>query len=288
MMAFVAQSESQVPLPAVAPTRPAAGSILFSRSGGGLPGLDIHAGIWQALEVSGIRSTVNAGTSAGAIAAAFDSAGWPASEFRALVASLRDRDVRAERPLWKARIPFIDWWMDAAPIRKLLEKHLPASFGALVKPLRVLATDDMTGASVSFSGGNLIDAIMASMAVSGVWPSVEIAHRSYSDGGPTANLPVPEDIAHYSQVYLCVAKRPLGYAQRRRGILSRLIWNLDLMSEDQVLDAIALVRHVQPAATVLRPDVRTEAGMLRFDHALISDAFVRCLQALPKPPEARR
>lgn len=30
---------------------------LYVRSGGGLPGLDIHAGIWLALESAGIRAT---------------------------------------------------------------------------------------------------------------------------------------------------------------------------------------------------------------------------------------
>jgi predicted acylesterase/phospholipase RssA len=61
---------------------------LFVRSGGGLPGLDIHCGIWLALEQAGIRADANSGTSAGAAVAALDSAGWSAADAKQLLSTL--------------------------------------------------------------------------------------------------------------------------------------------------------------------------------------------------------
>jgi NTE family protein len=52
--------------------------------------------------------------------------------------------------------------------------------------LTITAVDAESGALVAFdatSGTSLVDAVTASCAVPGVWPLVEIAGRSYFDGG---------------------------------------------------------------------------------------------------------
>ena len=142
-------------------------NILFCWSGGGLPGLDIHAGIWLALEEMGIESTANAGTSAGAIMAAMNSTGMGAVTACTILHGLKDSDVRAERFMWKVRIPWISCFLENKPIGELLARHLPATFEKLQKPLQVFATKDETAESVAFVGGQLIGSVLASMAICG-------------------------------------------------------------------------------------------------------------------------
>ena len=240
---------------------------LFCWSGGGLPGLDIHAGIWMALDELGIRSTANAGTSAGAIMAALNSTGIDGAVAGAIVTGLKDSDVRSERFAWKVRIPWISYFLENKPVRDLLAWHLPSTFEKLAKPLQVFATHDQTGESMAFFGGELIGCVLASMAISGVFPSV----GGCSDGGTTADLPLPEQWENYDRVYLLVAKRPLEYGGSD-SMLSRLMYNADLFMENQVRRTIAEARAKRPDVVVIRPPVRTVTGGLHFDHALVGEA----------------
>lgn len=64
--------------------------------------------------------------------------------------------------------------------RRLSEHSWPSA------PLKITAVDAESGVLVTFdssSGISLVDAVAASCAVPGVWPLVEIAGKSYFDGG---------------------------------------------------------------------------------------------------------
>lgn len=256
----------ELPSPRVGP-----GSVVFCRSGGGMPGLDIHVGLWLALEAAGIRSTWCVGTSAGAMISALDAAGWTATMARDLVCSLTDRDVRRERFAWKLR-PWLPHFLDPAPIRNLVEGTLPARFADLDKPLTVHCTSDEFGGAYPVSYGPLAPAVMASMAISGVWPAVEVDQGSgavmLSDGGTTANLPIPSGLAVVDEVWLLVAARPLSYP--RGGWLSRIWRNLDILAEDQIDDTIALVEGQHRRVRVLRPPFVPKHGCLHFEHGLVN------------------
>lgn len=246
--------------------------ILFSRSGGGMPGLDIHAGIWLALEEDGVGATDCVGTSAGAIVSAFDAAGYSAVECTNLLAALRDEDVRRERLAWKLRLPWIDHFLEHAPIAAFLRAHLPKEFAALTKPLTCRATDEETAESVGLASGDLTPALLASMSISGVWPAVHLQGRVLSDGGTTANVPLPADLAAFDEVWLLVTRRQLDYRRRNDSILSRLIWNLDLQAEHEVISTVREARRRHPRVRLIRPSVCVTRGLLRFDHRLIGAA----------------
>jgi len=100
--------------------------------------------------------------------------------------------------------------------------------------------------------------------------------REYSDGGTTENLPLPDDLASYDEVWLLIAKRPLAYPEHST-ILSRLLYNADLMSEQAVRQAVATARRIHPCVRVIRPPVESPRGTLHFDHDLIdqADALVK-------------
>jgi len=248
--------------------------VLFCWSGGGLPGLDIHAGLWLALSEADIVPTRNVGTSAGALIAALNSSGRSASYATALLTSLEDSDVRAFRFLWQLRFCWINSILKTEPIEALIKAQLPLAFSSLEKPLSIFATDDLSGKTVQWDEGNLRSAVLASMSISGIFPSAWRGNNGpYSDGGTTENLPLPFDFNSYDEVYMMVAARPLTYKRRRSGVFSRVLRNIDLLIEDQTREQIKFARENHPAVTVLWPRLEAPNGTLHFDHDLIPRAY---------------
>lgn len=64
-----------------------------------------------------------------------------------------------------------------------------ATFSRLRKPLKVVATDLISGKDVVFSKGNLIPALMASSAIPGAFPPQKYKNYCLIDGGSTQKLP---------------------------------------------------------------------------------------------------
>ena len=287
--------QSEIQVPKSDPGRRLSSGVrrLFCWSGGGLPGLDIHAGIWKALTELEITPTANAGTSAGAIMAAFCSAGISQSDIEALLRSLSDTDVRSERFAWKVRALWIDWFLDNAPIRVLLTKLLPERFMDLRMPLSVVATRVRDGRQTTFhaeefTAVKLVDAVLASMSISGVFPHVNIFSEDYADGGVRANLPLPSNWRTFDEIYLLIASRPVEYRTSGQsaiagqnpihGLLARLMLNLDWYALDQIEDTVTLLatefkRLRGPRVHVIWPAIGREAGALRFRHDFIDQAY---------------
>ena len=103
-----------------------AGRVLFVMGGGGLPGIDLLAGMLQGLDECGVRATHIIGTSAGAIVGSLYAAGYSPDEIVRIVKGLDDRDVLHERPMWKLRLKWMKSWLKHEPVRDLLKKYLPA------------------------------------------------------------------------------------------------------------------------------------------------------------------
>ena len=70
--------------------------------------------------------------------------------------------------------------------------HVPldAEFDALAIPYRAVVTDFATGEAVALSQGDLVQSMLASMAVPGAFQPREIEGALYVDGGMAAQLPV--------------------------------------------------------------------------------------------------
>lgn len=251
--------------------------ILFVRSGGGLPGLDIHAGIWLAMAEAGILPTELAGTSAGSLVSAVQAAGQSASFFAGLTNSLCDSDVRREVLFWKSRFWWLDYYLKSAPVLSLLSEILKDGWEGIRIPFSAWATRLATGESVNVAQPSLSPspalAALASMAISGVFEPVELKDgHSYVDGGVRCNLPLPDDWRSYDQVWLLIASgRPQDYA-RSHGILTALIRNVHYLMQDQIADVVSAV-HGDPTVRVIWPQVHVTRGALHFDHRLISAAY---------------
>ncbi len=167
----------------------------FVLSGGGNLGAG-QVGTVLALLERGIEPDLLVGTSAGAINAAY-LAGDPGLEGARRLADIwawvRTRDV--------FRLPLKPWHLlshlrsealyHSEGLSRLLERSLDYSdIQDAQLALRIVATDFETGRTVAFHSGSVVDAVLASSALPGLFPPVEIAGRLYVDGGIADNVPI--------------------------------------------------------------------------------------------------
>jgi NTE family protein len=95
-------------------------------------------------------------------------------------------------------------------IRRLLREHL--RFDRMQQaaiPFHVVATDVLTGEDVLVSGGDAVEAILASAAIPGVLPLVRIDGRDLMDGGVVNNTPISHVVSLGADVIWVLAT---GYA----------------------------------------------------------------------------
>jgi len=77
------------------------------------------------------------------------------------------------------------------PLRKLLERNLPAAeFAGLRLPFQCVAARIEGACATWFSAGPVVPAVLASCAVPGLLPPVELDGEHYFDGGLVDSIPV--------------------------------------------------------------------------------------------------
>ncbi len=208
-----AQDPPAGPLPADG-ERPRIGLVL---GGGGARGA-AHIGVLRELERLRVPIDAIAGTSMGAIVGGLYAAGRSPDELEAVVSSLDWRDSLKDKPT-RRDLSFRRKQDDAAyPIQlelgvrdgevllprgliqgqrlgQVLRELTEASasirnFDELPIPFRAIASDIVTGERVVLAGGDLTQALRASMSVPGIFAPVTIDGRSLVDGGIVGNLPV--------------------------------------------------------------------------------------------------
>jgi predicted acylesterase/phospholipase RssA len=155
--------------------------------GGAALGL-AQIGIIKVCQEEGLEFDMISGTSIGAVIGAYWAAGFPwpillevISEFDSFFKFFRFMDFSFHKGIFKGK-----------NIRTLLEKHLSGiEFKDLQIPLKLIACDIITRKEVEISEGNLIDAVMASVAIPGVFSPISLADgRVLVDGGIVNPLPV--------------------------------------------------------------------------------------------------
>jgi NTE family protein len=182
---------------------PHAGATAFVFSGGGARGA-LHVGALRALLEAGIRPDLLVGSSIGAWNAAW-LAQSPTLDGVEALAAIWQR-LQPGQILFGQRRPILSQssalkgllmltalrrvlaggsslYSDAGLRQILAQRFAGLSFEDLALPLYVVATNLSHGGRAIFQRGPLIDAVLASSAIPGVFPPVRVGDALYADGG---------------------------------------------------------------------------------------------------------
>ena len=171
----------------------------FALGGGGLLGAH-EVGMLRALAEAGVRPDLVVGTSIGAlngVLVAADPAGAPAR----LARMWQGEELRLafSEKLWgrAARLARSGTHLHSLePLRRVLAGALPgAGFSDLELPFQCVAASIEGATARWFSDGPVVPAVMASCAVPGLLPPVEIDGTHYFDGGLVDSIPVGRALA---------------------------------------------------------------------------------------------
>ena len=130
---------------------------------------------------------------------------------------------------------------DNKALRALLERHIPYKLlENAAMPVHVVATDVLTGEEVVLSQGPVVEAILASAAIPGIFPPVTIGGRELVDGGIANNTPVSTAV-HLGATRLIVL--PTGFACALRtaptGAAARAMHAISQLVSRQLVSDIA-------------------------------------------------
>jgi NTE family protein len=193
-------------------------SIGIAFSGGGVRGIS-HLGVLKALNEVGIFPNQVSGSSAGAIVGAMYCQGYCPEEVLKII---------IETNYFKLIRPAISWkgLFNLDNLAELLKTYLPVDdFSALKTPLHVAATDIGKGEIVYFNSGRLIEPILASSCIPGMFEPIEYNSRYLVDGGVLNNLPI-EPLKDKSDLIIgvnCNHLPELGKVRNVKNLLERAV-----------------------------------------------------------------
>lgn len=263
-------------------------SIALALGGGGARGL-AHVAMLEAFDELGVRPSLIAGTSIGAIFGAAYAAGLSAKEIRAhLEDVLLSRRIDIVRELFSARVRGSGRLMQILSARSalldpvalldwLLPSRMPRHFAQLATPLKVVATDFYAQEPVVFADGDLLPAVAASMALPALFQPVAWEGKALVDGGLTNPLPF-DLLAGQADLIVAidVSGAPIPSADRAMPtaaealFASAFIWERSLIKEK---------------LKIARPDVYIDAGTSHFQ--VLDFLKTREILAAAEPGKAR-
>ncbi len=176
------------------------GGTAFVLGGGGVLGA-AEVGMLQALFEHDVRPDLIVGTSVGAINGALvaaDPGPGAVDRLRALWEELASQQIFTGSVL--ARLGTLartrTHLHPREPLRALLQANLPVqTFAELRVPFECVAASIERAAEHWFTDGALVDAVLASCAVPGLLPPVELDGEHYLDGGLVHSIPVGRAVA---------------------------------------------------------------------------------------------
>lgn len=153
--------------------------------GGGAVRGAAHIGALRALGEIGFVPDLVCGTSIGALVGAAYSAGVSMEAVSDITSDLRWKDL-TRLSLRRGLAVF-----DTTPLRKLVERVVgDITFEDLDVEFAAVACDVVSGKRVVLTGGSVLDAVMASSALPGLFMPYEAGDALLVDGGVVDNVPV--------------------------------------------------------------------------------------------------
>jgi NTE family protein len=215
----------------------------FVLAGGGSLGA-VEVGMLGALTAQGEHADFIVGASAGAINGTYFAAEPTAAgvaKLERLWRSLKREDVLPFS--FKSLIGLMsrrEYVVDSGGLRRLLERHLSyRRIEEAAVPVYVVAADMLVGSEVLLSHGPVVDAVLASTAIPGVFPPVHIDGRDLVDGGVANNTPISTAMRLGADRIIVL---PTGFAcalkQPPRTAVGRALHALSLMVARQLTSDI--------------------------------------------------
>lgn len=159
--------------------------ITLALSGGGSRGV-AHLGVLRALEQHGFRIRALAGTSIGAIVGAFYAFGYPTDEMESIFAS-----VDLSRLLYGWPLVEGPGLLGVRGVADFLRTHLGnRDIEDLNLPFAAIAVDLESRREIILKKGGVVDAVLGSMAVPGIFPPRDYPPYRLVDGGTLNPVPV--------------------------------------------------------------------------------------------------
>jgi NTE family protein len=152
-------------------------------SGGGIRGM-AHLGVLKALETYSIPFHMMSGTSAGAMVAAFYSAGYKADEIKNIV---KTNSFFSVKHLLFGKAGLFDMGLFDTAFKKYFPHN---AIEQLPIPVHIAATDIVSGKTVFFDKGDLSLALQASSCVPLVFQPIKYMDKMFVDGAISNNLPL--------------------------------------------------------------------------------------------------
>lgn len=152
----------------------------------------------KALYEHDIRPDLVVGTSAGALNAtwtAFDPTPEGVKRLESQWLRMEDNDLFPGggrfKASWARMLVRGNRIFENIGVRRIIETSLGRPrFEDAAIPLAVMATDLETGAEMVFNTGDIVEPLLASTAMPGIFPPVAIDGRNYIDGGVANNVPI--------------------------------------------------------------------------------------------------
>ncbi len=217
-------------------------------AGGGVKGA-AHVGVFKALKENDIEATCVAGTSAGALAAAFYAAGYDAEEIM---------EIFTRKDLFKFK--GFSWsrpgLIEAAKYLGFLKDYFgDKHFEDLDKELHAVTTDLVKGTSVAFNKGPLFKPLLASCAFPFVFAPIEMEGTLHCDGGVINNFPVElvtEQCDHVLGIYVSpLRKITMDNLKQTHSVLDRIY---------RISNRYSSIEKIKDCSLVINPPELEEYG----------------------------
>lgn len=205
-------------------------------SGGGALGF-AHIGAIQALEEHGVKPDFISGSSMGAIIGAIYCAGYSPAKIM--------RIIQAEKlyKLDKLMSPNLNFKQKGlsshATLRATLKELIPHDcFDSLEIPFAVCVTNITSGTyEYYYSGKGIVEYVVASASIPGVFDPVVIKNTTYVDGGVLNNLPA--EILHQKGCDYIIGVDVLPFLPiDKKSILDITLWSIRLMQHSNTQNGI--------------------------------------------------
>jgi NTE family protein len=158
--------------------------LALALGGGGAKGI-AHVGVLRALERAGYRVGAIAGTSAGGLYGAFYAAGYTPDEIENHLCETDYGRLYGRQP---GEGPAM---LGLSSVHRLIQSQLgDRTFADLRLPFAVTAVDLNNAELLALKSGDLCEALMATIAVPGIFPPKVLGGRMLIDGGVLDPVPV--------------------------------------------------------------------------------------------------